>query len=664
MMRTPDSFSRKKILFYSIGLYLALLIAEIVYNIFSFISEFSAEKVHSTFFAKIKESAAFLKFDIALYLLLLVAIYLVFALINYGYVLLAREAISRTFQRKWAHLDEGLFLGLNAFFILTVYLANGVRYPNSRLAGLFSPKRGSIGLEVAVSILLAGYLAGFLWSSLRAAGKKWKWVISAFWILVLVSPLQPVYRLQSLVSPWFTKSHNTGPNVILIGLDSLTPSHTSYFGYPVPTTPRLDAFLADAVVFNNFYSPIARTFPALYSILTGQYPVTNGVRLNLMKRHHIHPGTMTLPQALRTQDGYFTAFFTDEVRFSNILPDDGFDHLGQPRMGIRDFVFGSIHDFSLTNVFFNSPLGYFVFDFLKFNRAVAPLYQSQYFTNNIIAFLRHLETREKFFLMVHFCAAHWPYASAAPYPFLFHGSPDSQTNMYDGAIRMADDQFGRLLEALKEKGLYENSLIVVLSDHGESNEGHGTTLRASDQNHAILAVKPAGPTVHKTIDGLVRSIDIAPTIFDLLPGNWTHPPFDGFSLKPLITGSGVLPELADNRVIMETEFSLDAPGGIGLALQAMIDQGINFYEFDKKGIITVKDEFFNRLVKNRQRAIQTRRWRLIWEPGVNSPRQKLKISLFDLEADPRCLKDVSPLYPEVFDQLLAVLRQFYGHELD
>lgn len=664
MMQTRDSFSNKKILFYSIGLYLTLLVAEIVYNILAFISEFSTEKVHSTFFAKIKESAAFLKFDIAVYVFLLVAFYLVFALVNYGYAILAQEAISRTFHRKWEHLGGGLFLGINALFIFMVYLANGVRYPNSRLAGLFSPKHGSKALEVAVYALLAAYLAGFLWSSSRTAGKKWKWAISVFWILVLVSPLQPVYHLQSLVSPLLTKSRNTGPNVILIGLDSLTPSHTGYFGYPVPTTPHLDAFLADAVAFKNFYSPIARTFPALYSILTGQYPVTNGVRLNLMKRHHIKPGTLTLPQILRSQGGYLTAYFTDEVRFSNILPDDGFDHLGQPRMGIRDFVFGSIHDFSLTNVFFNSPLGYFFFDFLKFNRAVAPLYQSQYFTNDVIAFLGRLKDREKFFLMVHFCAAHWPYASAAPYPFLFRGGPDSQTNMYDGAIRMADDQFGRLVQALKTRGLYENSLIVVLSDHGESNEGHGTTLRASDQNHAILAVKPVGPTVNKNIDALVRSIDIAPTILDLLPGNWAHAPFDGFSLKPLITGSEGIPGPEDTRILMETEFSLDAPGGIGLALQEMIDQGINFYEFDSKGIITVKDEFFDRLVKNRQRAIQTKRWKLIWEPVVNNPRQKLKILLFDLEADPRCIKDVSALYPEVFDRLLSELRQFYGRELD
>jgi len=664
MTPPPEPLSNKKILRYSILLYVALFLAEIVYNIFSFINDFSTEKVHSTFFAKVKESAAFLKFDIALYIILLVAVYIVFALINTVYVIVAREAFGKKFNRQSPHLAVFLFLGINIFFIFTVYLTNAVRYPNSRLAGLFSPKQNSTALSITISALLAIYILGLIWASLQAKAKKIQWAVCAFWAIILVSPLQPGYHLKSLFSSLFTRSLNTGPNVILIGLDSVTPGHTGYFGYPMPTTPNLDRFFSEAVVFNSFYTPIARTFPALYSILTGQYPVTNGVRLNLMKRHHINPESLTLPRILKTQDGYFTAYFTDEVRFSNILGEDGFDYLRHPVMGIKDFVFGSVHDFSLTNVFFNSPLGYLIFGFLKFNRAVAPLYKNAYFANDIVAFLETLKAKQKFFLMVHFCAAHWPYASAAPYPFLFRGSPNNQVNMYDGAIRMADDQLGRLIENLKRKNLYKNSLIVVLSDHGESNEGHGTSLKAGDQNHAILAIKPVGSAGHKDVQALVRTIDIAPTILDFLPGNWTHARFDGFSLKPLIAGSGDVPELADSPIVMETEFSLDAPGGIGLALQEMIDQGINFYEFDKNGIITVKDEFFDRLIKNRQRAIQTKRWKLIWEPLLNSPRKKVNIRLFDLEADPRCRRDVSGLYPDVFQKLLRELRQFYGAELD
>ena len=664
-MKTQEKpASTRRIVVYSILLYAGLLLAEIGFNIFSFVTTYSTGKVHSTFFAKLKESAGFLKFQVAAYLVLLIAIYIVFGLLNATYVIFARDAFLKKFRPKTPHLAALLFLGINVYFIITVYLTNAVRYPYSKLSGLLMPKDNSIPLQITICILLAIYLLGFVWVSLQAKAKKVKWAAWAFWAVVLVSPLQPVYHFKSLLSPLFTKSSNTGPNVILIGLDSVTPSHTGYFGYPMPTTPNLDRFFSEAVVFNSFYTPIARTFPALYSILTGQYPVTNGVRLNLMKRHHINPESLTLSRILKTQAGYFTAYFTDEVRFSNILGEDGFDYLRHPVMGIKDFVFGSVHDFSLTNVFFNGPLGYLVFGFLKFNRAVAPLYKNTYFANDILAFLETLKAKQKFFLMVHLCAAHWPYASAAPYPFLFRGSPDVQVNMYDGAIRMADDQLGRLVENLKRKNLYKNSLIIVLSDHGESNEGHGTTLKASDQNHAILAIKPVGSAGHKDVQALVRTIDIAPTILDLLPGNWTHARFDGLSLKPLITGAGDVPELTDSRIVMETEFSLDAPGGIGLALQEMIDEGINFYEFDKKGIITVREEFFDQLIKNRQRAIQTKRWRLIWEPPLKTARKKANIFLFDLEADPRCRRDVSALFPDVFQDLLSELRRFYGAELD
>ncbi|MCX6576477.1 MAG: sulfatase [Candidatus Aminicenantes bacterium] len=656
--------STRRIVVYSILLYTGLLLAEIGFNIFAFVTTYSTGKVHSTFFAKLKESAGFLKYQVVMYLILLVAIYIVFGLINSAYVIFARDALLRKFRPKTPHLAAFLFLGINVFFIITVYLTNAVRYPYSKLSGLLMPKDNSVPLQITIYILLAVYLLGFVWVSLQAKAKKVKWAALAFWAVVLVSPLQPAYHFKSLLSPLFTKSNNTGPNVILIGIDSLAPSHMGYFGYSLNTTPHLDKFLSEAVIFKNCFSPIARTFPGWYSILTGQYPVTSGVRLNLMKRHHISPNAHTVPQILKDQKGYFTAFFADETRFCNIRPEDGFDYLEHPLMGIRDFVFGSIHDFSLPNVFFNGPLGYLPFDFIRINRAVSHIYQSRYFANELVSYLDVLQSKEKFFLMINFVASHWPYFSSSPYPLLFQANRDPMINLYDGAIRMADDQFGRLIESLKRKNLYDKSLIIVLSDHGESEEGHGTTLRATDQNRTLLAIKPAGSTINKEIETLVRTIDIAPTVYDLLPGTQPNTRFDGFSLKPLIAGAGDVPELADSRIIMETEFSLDAPGGIGLALQEMIDQGINFYEFDKNGIITVKDEFFDRLIKNRQRAIQTKRWKLIWEPLLHNPRKKVDIRLFDLEADPRCRRDVSALFPEVFQELLSELRQFYGVELD
>ena len=656
--------STKRIVVYSILLYAGLLLAEIAFNIFAFVTTYSTGKVHSTFFAKLKESADFLKFQVAAYLALLIVIYIVFGLLNAAYVIFARDALLKKFRIKTPHLAAYLFLGINAYFIITVYLTNAVRYPYSKLSGMLMPKDNSVPLQVTIYFLLAVYILGFVCVSFQAKAKKIKWAAWAFWAVVLVSPLQPAYHLKSLLSPLFTKSNNAGPNIILIGIDSLAPGHMGYFGYSLDTTPHLDKFLSEAVIFKNCFSPIARTFPGWYAILSGQYPVTSGVRLNLMKRHHISPNARTVPQILKDENGYFTAFFTDETRFCNLRPEDGFDYLEHPLVGIRDFVFGSVHDFSLPNVFFNSPLGCLFFDFIRINRAVSHIYQSRYFANELVSYLDVLQAKQKFFLMVNFVSSHWPYVSSSPYPLLFQASRDPMMNLYDGSIRMADDQFGRLIERLKRKNLYDKSLIIVLSDHGESVEGHGTTLRATDQNRTLLAIKPAGSTTHKEIETLVRTIDIAPTIADLSLGRLPNAHFDGFSLKPLMTGTMPSPEFADSRIVMETEFSLDAPGGLGVALQEMIDQGIHFYEFDEKGIITVKDEFFDQLIKNRQRAIQTKRWKLIWEPVLHNPRKKVDIRLFDLEADPRCRKDVSALFPDVFQELLLELRRFYGIELD
>ncbi len=664
MKVSPKPASNKKIVVSSILLYGFLLLAEIVFNIFVFVTTYSTGKVHSTFFAKLRESAGFLKYQVGVYVMVLVAIYVVFGLLNAAYVIFARDAILKKSRPKTPHLTAVLFLGINVAFIVTVYLTNAVRFPYSRLSGLLMPKENTLLLQITIYVLLAIYVLGFILVSLPARAKKVKWAAWAFWAVVLGAPLQPAYHFKALVSPLFTESNNIGPNVILIGIDSLAPSHMGYFGYPLKTTPHLDEFLSEAVIFQNCFLPIARTFPGWYCILTGQYPMTSGVRLNLMKRHHINPNTRTVPQILKNDEGYFTAYFTDETRFCNIRPEDGFDYLEHPLMGIRDFVFGSIHDFSLSNVFFSGPLGYVPFDFIRINRAVSHIYQSRYFANELVSYLDVLQAKEKFFLMVNFVASHWPYISSSPYPLMFQASRDPQINLYDGAVRMADDQFGRLMENLKKKGLYEKSLVIVLSDHGESEEGHGTTLRAVDQNRTLLAIKPVGSTINMSIDKLVRTIDIAPTIYDFLLEKQPGLRFDGTSLKPFLAGMTSVPGFADSRIIMETEFSLDAPGGIGLALQEMIDQGIDFYEFDKKGVITVKDEFFDQLIKNRQRAIQTKRWRLIWEPLLNNPRKNNNTSLFDLEADPRCRTDVSSLHPEVYRGLLSELRQFYGNELD
>jgi arylsulfatase A-like enzyme len=227
---------------------------------------------------------------------------------------------------------------------------------------------------------------------------------------------------------------------------------------------------------------------------------------------------------------------------------------------------------------------------------------------------------------------------------------------------MVDDQLGRLMRTIQKRGFYDNSIIIILSDHGETFEGHGTDLRVSDQNRILISFRLPGKNSHFQVDRLIGTMDIFPTILDLLGLNPDDYTFEGSSLESLLNGNEIDADI-DNCIFLETGFSIDVPGGIGTSLQEMVDEGIHFYEWDKRGIITVKEESHKELIKRKQRAIQTKKWKLILTPLVRRNERKVDISLYDLMNDPDCRQDVSEEFPEVYEKLLKKLIQHYKEEV-
>lgn len=663
-MKSRREMTDRRLLTLSFVFYLVLWIAELSSKGLAILQQFTGGKVTSSLTGKLGEGARLLGFRVFLYVLTLLLMYGLFAFMN-GQVSIWLARWLKGRSRGPAPHAAGLaFLAVNGVFLLGVYGLNAALYPASTLAfGLkFLVAGAGAGVVKAVSAGLLGlYLVGFIVLTLKFAPKILKIAFLFVWAVLLLAPLDPAFQARRLF-PVKSRAANRGPNVIFIGLDSLNPKHTGFAGYPLPTTPNLDAFLRDNIVFENAYTPIARTFPAWYSILTGQYPVTSGVRFNLLKRKHIKSAGQCLGNILRKK-GYATVHYTDEVRFSNITPEEGFDRLRHPPMGIGDFVFGSFHDFSLANVFFNNPLGYRIFPFLDVNRAVFQLYDGRYFINDLVSELDRLRTKERFFLAAHLCIGHWPYVHASPHEFEHQPGADPAMLLYDSALLTLDGQLGRILEALKAKGLYDNSIIVVLSDHGESAEGHGSDLRDSEQNRILLSWKPAGGAGRRTIPRLVRTIDIAPTVLDLLGEDPESLPYDGISLKPWLEGANEAGPPGSDSIIMETEFSLDVAGGIGIALQSMIEQGVHFYEFDEDGLITIRDDFHDILLRRRNRAILTPEWKLVYDVIVRGTTERTKASLFDIRNDPQCKNDVSAGQPEVFRKIMEKLFKYYGNEI-
>ena len=664
-MATASPASGRKIVLLSIAFYLLVGLAETASKIITVLQEYSGTIVASSLNTRLGEAVRFLAPDIVLYVLTVLAVHVLFAVLNGHYTILAARGAASRWPKLGARQAQALaFLAVNAVFMLAVYGLNSALYPASNQAFF----RGFLGKAVTPPVLkasslalLAVYLAGFVLLSVRYARKTALAASLAVWAVLLAAPLDPAYLVRKAVPPG-GPAKNAGPNVIFIGLDSLNPLHTGYFGYPLGLTPRLDAFLKENVVFENCYTPIARTFPAWYSILTGQYPLTNGVRLNLTKRERIKSADRCLGHVLKDR-GYATVHFTDEVRFSNITPEEGFDVLRHPPMGIRDFVLGSFHDYSLTNLFFNNPLGYRVFPFTDINRAVAPVYDGRYFINDLVTAIGRLRAEERFFLVAHLCIAHWPFDHASPVEFEHRPGADSFMQVYDSALTKVDAQLGRILDALKAAGLYDNSVIVILSDHGESAEGHGSDLRNSEQNRTLLAWKPAGGPAHRDVARLVRTIDIAPTILDLLGLETAGRAFDGVSLKPWLLGEGAPGSPGSESVIMETEFALNAQGGVGLAVQDMIAEGIQFYEFDRTGLVTVRDDHMALLTRRRARAILTPDWKLVRDIIIRGGVESVRTALYDVRADPRCEKDVAADEPGAFQDLWDRLARYYGPEI-
>ena len=339
-MKIRREVTDRKLLFLSFVFYLVLWLAELAAKALAVFQQFSGGKVTSSLTGKLGEGARLLGFSVFVYVVTLLLIYGLFAFLNGHYAIWAARWLRERKPGQAKHAAGLAFLAVNGLFLLGVYGLNAALYPASDLAfGLqFLVAGGGAGIVKIVSaLLLILYLSGFIVLNLRFARKLLKIAFLLLWAVLLIAPLDPAYQARRIF-PAKARAANQGPNVIFIGLDSLNPKHTGYAGYPLPTTPHLDAFLRESIVFENAYTPIARTFPAWYSILTGQYPVTSGVRFNLLKRKHIKSADQCLGNILKKK-GYETVHYTDEVRFSNVTSAGRFRSAAASAHGDRGFRF-------------------------------------------------------------------------------------------------------------------------------------------------------------------------------------------------------------------------------------------------------------------------------------------------------------------------------------
>lgn len=463
--------------------------------------------------------------------------------------------------------------------VITLLTCNGYFFPLSTFSQLFMLTAIPTSLIVGV-ILLSLLILGLLMLNALLL-LRWRYRSLSLSCILLLFFFNYSHHNNQVTA----RSNEKKPNIIIIGIDSLTPKsiHTKEM-------PTLSHLLQQSVIFKETISPLARTYPAWTSILTGLYPHHHGARYNLIPASYVKR-PYSIAWSLKKQ-GYQTLFATDDRRFNNLDEPFGFDTIIAPKMGVNDFLLGNFNDFPLSNLLLNWPIAHWIFPYNYMNRASHVTYYPKTFDEALQTALCDSTHPSPSFIAVHFTLAHWPYAFASSLPANVRDeySNEERGELYHNALQGVDKQIKNLLSTLKIQGYLDNSMLILLSDHGEAlyvpgsrqtlavnyqgkgggpfanylqrktstpldmSVGHGSDLLSPTQYHALLAFTMYRHqrlvTTPKTIDTRVALIDIAPTIRGFLSLPEDHA-MDGLSLLNTIIDDHTSP-LPKRAFIMES----------------------------------------------------------------------------------------------------------------
>ncbi|MGO8719148.1 MAG: sulfatase-like hydrolase/transferase [Acidobacteriaceae bacterium] len=291
-------------------------------------------------------------------------------------------------------------------------------------------------------------------------------------------------------------------NVVLITLDTVRADHLHCYGDDKIKTPVLDGLAARGALFEKAMAQTPLTQPSHASMFTGTNPNVNHVRDT--GGFALQPSSVTLATVLQ-KHGWNTAGFISATVLKKIF---GF---GQGFATYDDQLLQSVSDMEIVT----RPANVTV--------------------DHAISWL-NAQPKQPFFVWVHLYDAHEPYNPPAQFRKQYPGDP------YDAEIAFEDQQLGRFLHAVYEKSPADNTLVVVLSDHGEGlgQHGefkHGVFLYDSTVRIAWIMAGPGVPAgVH--IQQQAREIDLLPTVLDLLGGK-ASPAVQGTSLVPAFSGKTV-----------------------------------------------------------------------------------------------------------------------------
>lgn len=433
------------------------------------------------------------------------------------------------------------------------------------------------------------------------------------------------------------------PNVVLIVMDTVRADHLSAYGYPRKTSPSLEVLSQQATLYRRAIAPSDTTLSTHASIFTGLYPRRHSAHMGLKS----HPGGRPLDGGFRTlaeilsENGYRTLAVVANIAY--LTPssglNQGFDYydyrapvplLDHAWFGKFWFIRSGIRSF-LSSM---SPTYYCD---LLYRRA-------EDINKEVYACIREVkEEKRPFLFFINYMDAHDPYMPPAPFDRMFSSTGqmiflkeywqllwnalklkdvvpkekrDQLVSQYDAGIAYIDSHLGALMEYLKQEGLYDNSLIIVLSDHGEAFGernlvGHGVSVY-QDQVHVPMIVKWPNIEQGKVVRNLVSLTDVFATILD--------------------------------------EAGIRAPDGLdGKSLAAVQDgeeRTVLSESYPEEGLIRLHSRF-DRI----QRSITWKSHKLI-VPTSGKP------ELYNVDTDPNETEDVLSIEEEIGEKLRVVMEQW------
>jgi arylsulfatase A-like enzyme len=341
------------------------------------------------------------------------------------------------------------------------------------------------------------------------------------------------------------------PNVIIVVVDALRADHVGCYGGA--ETPHIDRTAREGVQFADCFCTWNTTDQSLTSILTGRYPISHGI---------IHHGDAVEAGDVRTfqdssaqllsetlnQRGYRTLAVDWMGRWFRL----GFDYYGYPPVSLArtmhlylKYMMNHMEIFQCYTGGDQRSDGSLLDDVkgvlstFLFSRELAMVQDAEYVTDAAMDLLDDAGD-DPFFLLLHYWDVHTPYNCPRRFRQYWGNDPERRLlDRYSGAVRYVDEQLGRLQRWMERRGILDDTILVLTSDHGESLNEHEIYF----DHHGLYEVNTHVPLIMRypqrlpagqQVEGFVQHVDLVPTLLALTGTEHDTERYDGESLMPTV----------------------------------------------------------------------------------------------------------------------------------